>query len=257
MTPEEARLNLDATTLRPQDAAEEARALAETDAVLGAWVEGQKKFDAQVAGAMEDLTVPDALRARLLALESQVAKKPVPKPQRRLDAWLTMLATVAVLAVGAVALWNQQAGRNAMPDWQQQSLAMVREIDAGAIRLDHFSNDLGEIKGMLVKHGRPVPAGLPRGVEAMTSLGCKTFQVGAREATVVCFEIMPGKEAHLVVMNNEKGSLPGAPPERRPEFMERDGWNVARWSEGGQCYFIATQAPRSVLEKLFAVVILR
>ena len=157
-----------------------------------------------------------------------------------------MLATVAVLAVGAVALWNQQSDRNGMPDWQRQSLAMVGEIDAGAIRLDHFSNDLGEIKGMLVKHGRPVPAGLPRGVEAMTSLGCKTFQVGAREAT-----------AHLVVMNNEKGSLPGAPPERRPEFVERDGWNVARWSDGGQCYFIATRASRSALERLFAVLVLR
>jgi hypothetical protein len=257
MTPEEARLNLDATTLRPQDTAEEARALAETDAELGAWVEGQKKFDAQVAGAMEDLPVPDALRERLLAFENQGAKKQVPKPHRRLDAWLATLATVAVLAVGAVALWNQQSDRNDLPDWQRQSLAMVREIDAGGIPLDHFSSDLGEIKGMLVKHGRPVPAGLPQGVEAMTSLGCKTFQVGAREATVVCFEILPGQEAHLVVMNNDKGSLPGAPPERRPEFVERDGWNVARWSDGGQCYFIATRAPRSALEKLFAVVFLR
>lgn len=256
MTPEEARLNLDATTLRPQDTAEEARVLAESEESLKSWQDGRRNFDEQVAGAMADLPVPADLRARLLALEQPKAAAPAPSVKRRMDAWLATLAMAAVVAVGAVMLWESQDSGRAMPEWQRQSLAMVEKIDSGGIPLDHFSSNLEEIKGLLVKHGRPVPTSLPSGVEAMTSLGCKTIQIGPREATVVCFEIMPGKEAHLVVVNNDNGALPGAPPQRRPEFVERDGWNVVRWSDGPQCYFIATRAPRTALEKLFALVVL-
>lgn len=255
MTPEEARLNLDATTLRPQDTAEEARALASVDSELGKWAEGRRHFDEQVASAMSALPVPDDLRAKLLALEHQEAPK-APPARRRLDVWLTTIAAMAVVAVGSVVLWNDLGGRGSMPDWQKQSFALVRQIDSGAMPLDHFSSNLDEIRSMLTKNERPVPSSLPRGVEAMRSLGCKTVHLGPREMTVVCFEIIPGKEAHLVVVDNSRGDLPGAPPQRRPEFMQKDGWNVARWSDGGQCYFIATRAPRNALEKLFALLLM-
>lgn len=253
MTPEEARLNLDATTLRPQDTAEEARALAVSDSALASWDENRRQLDEQVASAMAGVPVPDDLRERLLKLEHAVPEKP--SARRRLDVWLSTIAAMAVVAVGAVVLWDDVGSKRAMPEWQRQSLALVREIDSGSVQLDHFSSNLDEIRSLLVKDQRPVPAGLPKGVEAMASLGCKSVQVGPRQVTVVCFEIMPGKEAHLVVVNNPQGGLPGAPPLHRPEFVERDGWNVARWSEGGQCYFIATRAPRSALEKLFALVV--
>jgi hypothetical protein len=252
MTPEEARLNLDATTLRPQDTAEEARALVVSDPALASWDEKRRQLDEQVASAMAGVPVPDDLRAKLLKLEHSAAVKSPAK--RRLDVWLSTIAAMAVVAVGAVVLWDDVGHHRSMPEWQRESLALVREIDSGSMPLDHFSSNLDEIRSLLVKDHRPVPAGLPKGVEAMASLGCKSVQVGPRQVTVVCFEIMPGKEAHLVVVNNAEGGLPGAPPQRRPEFVERDGWNVARWSDGSQCYFIATRAPRSALEKLFALV---
>lgn len=252
MTPEEARLNLDVTTLRPQDAAEEARALAGSDIELGNWEGKRRQFDEQIASAMADVPVPDDLRARLQKLEHVASEKPAAR--RRLDVWLSTIAALAVVVVGAVVLWQDVSSKRSMPEWQRQSLALVREIDSGSVQLDHFSSNLDEIRSLLVKQQQPVPAGLPKGVEAMASLGCKSVQVGPRQVTVVCFEIMPGKEAHLVVVNNAQGGLPGAPPLHRPEFVERDGWNVARWSDGGQCYFIATRAPRSALEKLFALV---
>ena len=51
MNREEARLELDATTLRPQDASAEAHAVLQSDAELREWHEKRTAFDQQAAQA--------------------------------------------------------------------------------------------------------------------------------------------------------------------------------------------------------------
>ncbi|HSJ04027.1 MAG TPA: hypothetical protein VK956_16300, partial [Verrucomicrobium sp.] len=116
MTPEETRLNLDATTLRPQDTAPESRAALESDPDLAAWQSSRREFDEKVASAMADVPVPGDLRAKLLQLQAMTgetaATVPAPasspsKPRfRRLDGALTFLAGLCVIAVAAVVLWG-------------------------------------------------------------------------------------------------------------------------------------------------------
>ena len=264
MTPEETRLNLDATTLRPQDTAPESRAALESDSDLAAWQSSRREFDEKVASAMADVPVPEDLRAKLLQLQAMTGETavtvsaPVSSPSkprfRRLDGALTFLAGLCVIAVAAVVLWGPKKGSPDMPDWQMQTLAAVKKIDKGEMRLDHFSGNFEELKSLLVKGNQPVPVSLPKGVGELASLGCKTFQVEGRPVTVVCFRIGTDSEAHVVVMNNE--GLKDLPPQHKPEFVQRDDWNIARWSDGPQSYFIATRAPKGMLEKLFAMVVL-
>jgi hypothetical protein len=63
---EEARLELDATTLRPQDASPEARAQVESDPKLAAWLEQRTAFDESVAAAFQKLPVAPGLRESIL-----------------------------------------------------------------------------------------------------------------------------------------------------------------------------------------------
>lgn len=241
MNREEARLELDATTLRPRDASPEARAMAESDAELGAWVKKRAAFDEQVADAFA-ASIPAGLRESIL----QSARRPARHPIR----WIlpTLAAAAAAVTIGWTLFWPASSD---MPGWQAESLAAVTKVEYGVSKV-HAAHDLASIKKMLVADLSPSPEHLPGKVEAMPVLACKCIQVAGHAASIICFEIAPGKEAHLVVVDNT--SLPDAPPQLQPQFKSCKRWNTACWSEGKQTFLLATTADVAALKKLFGLV---
>lgn len=242
MTPEEARLELDATTLRPQDASPEARAMAESDPELGAWLKKRTEFDEQVAEAFA-ASIPVGLRESIL----QNARRPAKRATR----WLlpTLAAAAAAVVIGWTMLWPVS---NSMPGWQAESLAAVTKVEYGMSKVDHMSRDFEAIKKMLVSDRFPTPSRLPGNVGGMPVLACKCIKVAGRKASIICFEIQPGKEAHLVVVDNT--GLPDQPPQLQPEFKTSKNWNMASWSDGSQTFLLATTADEAALKKLFGLV---
>lgn len=242
MNREEARLELDATTLRPQDASPEARAMAESDPELGEWLKKRTEFDEQVAGAFA-ATIPAGLRESILQNATQPAKRSI--------RWVlpTLAAAAAAVVVGWTILWPVS---NNMPGWQADSLAAVTKVEYGMSKVDHVSRDIEAIKKMLVADQSPTPARLPGTVGTMPVLACKRIQVAGRVASIICFEIEPGKEAHLVVMDNT--GLSEQPPQLQPEFKTSKNWNMASWSDGSQTFLLATTADEAALKKLFGMV---
>lgn len=242
MNHEEARLELDATTLRPQDASPEARAMAESDAELGAWLEKRTAFDEQVAEAFVT-SIPPGLRESIL-------RNARPRPARHPLRWILppLAAAAAVLVAGWTLFWPVEAS---MPVWQAESLAAVTKVEYGVSRV-HAAHDLESIKKMLVADASPTPAHLPGKVEAMPARACKCIKVAGHKASIICFEIEPGKEAHLVVMDNS--GLTDVPPEHQPQFKACKKWNTACWSEGSQTFLLATTADVAALKRLFGLV---
>ncbi|MFN0079748.1 MAG: hypothetical protein ACKVY0_25060 [Prosthecobacter sp.] len=241
MTREEAQLELDATTLRPQDASPEARAMAESDPALGAWLEKRTAFDEDVAEAFA-ASIPAGLRESIL----QAAKKPAKRPVR----WMlpTLISAAAAVVLGWFMLWPVSGE---MPSWQAESLAAVTKVEYGVTRVDHLSRDFEAIKKLLVADQSPTPVRLPGTVGGMPVLACKRIQVAGRVASIICFEIQPGKEAHLVVMDNN--ALVSAPPQMQPQFQTSKNWHMASWSDGTQSFLLATTADEAALKKLFGL----
>lgn len=240
MNREEARLELDATTLRPQDASPEARAMVESDPELGAWLKQRTAFDEQVAEAFA-ASIPTGLRESIL----QNARQPAKRSFR----WvLPMLAAAAAVVVGWTMLWPVT---NSMPAWQAESLAAVTKVEYGMSKVDHVSRDFEAIKKMLVADQSPTPVRLPGTVGTMPVLACKRIQVAGRAASIICFEIEPGKEAHLVVVDNT--GIPNLPPQLQPQFKTSKNWNMASWSDGSQTFLLATRADEAALKKLFGL----
>jgi hypothetical protein len=239
---EEAKLELDATTLRPRDASPEARAMAESDPELGAWLEKRTAFDEQVAEAFA-ASIPAGLRDSIL----QNARRPAKRSYR----WVlpTLAAAAAAMVVGWTMFWPVS---NGMPGWQAESLAAVTKVEYGVSRVDHMSRDFEAIKKMLVVDQSPTPVRLPGSVGNMPVLACKRIQVAGHTASIICFEIEPGKEAHLVVMDNT--GLPDLPPQLKPQFKSSKNWNMASWSDGNQTFLLATTANEAALKKLFGLV---
>jgi hypothetical protein len=236
---EEAKLELDATTLRPQDASPEARAFAENDPELNTWLKKRTAFDEKAAEAFSP-SLPAGFRERLLE-----AAKPTPKRQLR---WVVpaLISAAACIVLGWTLLWpvNDQ-----MPNWKSESLAAVVKVQYGMSRVDHLSNDLTTLKTMLVSEQAPIPVSLPGSIANMPVVACKRITVAGRPASIICFLIRPGKEAHLVVM--EGGNLSDRPPQLKPEFQQEKNWNMASWSDGTQTFLLATTADESALREVF------
>lgn len=244
MNREEARLELDATTLRPQDASPEARAMLESDAELAAWHAKRTAFDEAVADTFA-ASVPAGLRESIL----RNAKQSAQRRTRWLMPAIVSTAVAACVAFGFTLLWPVTSD---MPAWQAESLAAVIKVEYGVSKVDHMSRDFEAIKQMLVADQSPTPVRLPGSVGRMPVLACKRIQIVGRVASIICFEIEPGKEAHLVVVDNT--GLPDLPPQLKAQFKNSKNWHMASWSDGSQTFLLATSAGEKELKKLFGLV---
>lgn len=112
MNREEAKLELDATTLRPQDASAEARELLQSDAKLREWHAKRTAFDEKVADTLA-ASIPAGLKESIL----QSAK---PQPRRSGKRWIApviLTAAAACIAGAWLLLWPVHGG---MPAWQAE-----------------------------------------------------------------------------------------------------------------------------------------
>ncbi|MEQ1749719.1 MAG: hypothetical protein ABL974_09875 [Prosthecobacter sp.] len=177
MNREEARLELDATTLRPQDASAEARAMAEQDVELGAWLEKRTAFDEEVSDVLNAGTVPAGLRESILQAAAA-------KPMKRRKNWIVpvLVAIASCIAIGWQVLWPEFGG---MPKWQAESLKAVVQVEYGMSRLDQRAGNLELVKRYLAATGAPNPQRLPETISGLPTYGCKSIRIGTRPATII------------------------------------------------------------------------
>ncbi|MBL9133566.1 MAG: hypothetical protein JNG86_20310 [Verrucomicrobiaceae bacterium] len=243
MNREEARLELDATTLRPQDVSPEACAMLKSDAELAAWHEKRTAFDEEVAEAFAKLPVSAGLREKIL----RSAKTPVKRSMN----WITptAIAAAACVVFGWMLLWP---GNSAMAAWESESLAAVARVEYGVMRLDERAESLEAVKKHLSLAECPCPSALPPALAGLRTYGCKRVQIDGHAATIICFEIQSGEEAHLVVLDNT--DLCDCPSADGPCFKSAKNWSYASWSHGSHAFMLATTADEAELKKLFGLV---
>ncbi len=239
MTHEEARLELDATTLRPQDLSEEARTLLERDTALAAWTDRRRNFDERMAGAMPE-EVPAGLRERLLALDAGSRHRTVWKRT-------PLLAAAAVLFLAGLLV---RQGPGPGTSWQDEAMVVVRQLEHGRTRLTERAGNLEALRGYLDARHSPSPGRMPGRMDQTRTFGCKLIQVGGHPATIICFQLEEGREAHLVIIENA-GSRERPPEE--PKLAALDGWNLAAWSDGPVSYLLATTADAAALKRLLGL----
>lgn len=243
MNREEAKLELDATTLRPQDASEEARAMLESDAELTAWHQKRTAFDEQVSGVLA-ASIPAGLRQNILQSTAQNTRRKV--------RWITptiLTAAAACIAGAWLLLWP---GNSAMAAWESESLAAVARVEYGMTPLDAEAENYEAVKALLIQKNDPSPKSLPATLASLRTYGCKRIEIDGRAASIICFQIETGKEAHLVVFDN--ADLESRPEQDSPSFKSSKNWNYAAWSHGSQSFMLATTAGEAALKKLFGLV---
>ncbi|MES2595443.1 MAG: hypothetical protein V4662_08915 [Verrucomicrobiota bacterium] len=250
MTREEARLELDATTLRPQDASAEARAHVERDADLAAWVQQRTAFDESVAEALVPDAVPEGLRERLLALEHAHLPARTRKPVRWMRRGLMSAAAAVACFWLGWAMIDPVSGE--MPPWQAESLRAISRVEHGLAKLDERAPTYEEVRQFLIASGAPCPGKrLPGCLCSQPTFGCKRVKVAGYPATIVCFKLEGRKEAHLIVFDN--ATFPDV-LEKLPKLRTSHNWHLATWSEGAKTYMLATTADEGELKRLLGLV---
>lgn len=213
-----------------------------SDPLLAAWHAKRAEFDESVAVAFAT-AIPAGLRDSIL----QNAKRPAKRNVRWiLPAILTAVA--ACVVIGFTLLWPVT---DDMPAWQAESLSAVVKVEHGVMKLDQRASTLDEVKKLLAATHSPSPQHLPGVIDQHRTFGCKRIQVAGRPATIICFRLDGGKEAHLVVMDNSQ--LASAPPQLKPQFQASKNWHMASWSEGRQTFLLATSAGEKELKKLLGL----
>ncbi|MBL9131674.1 MAG: hypothetical protein JNG86_10770 [Verrucomicrobiaceae bacterium] len=241
MNREEAKLELDATTLRPQDASAEARELLQSDAELREWHAKRTAFDEKVADTLA-ASIPAGLKESIL----QRAKQPQRRSGVRWIAPVILTAAVACIAGAWLLLWPVHGG---MPAWQADAMAEVTKLEYGMGRLDDRAPTLDELKAMLVATNSPAPEALPAALAATRTFGCKRITVDGKAATIICFRIGEGRqEAHLVVVDAANASPPS------PKLEQSKNWSLASWSAGTKTYMLATTQGAAELRRLLGLV---
>lgn len=244
MNREEARLELDATTLRPQDASPEARAMLARDPELAAWHAKRRAFDEEVADAFASLPARAGLKDSIL---QAAYERPAKRPLR----WLapTAIAAAACVLFGWTLLWP---GNSAMAAWEAQSLSAVAKVEYGMTPLDAQAESYEAVKALLTQKECPCPSAVPAALASLSTFGCKRVEIDGRPASIICFRLDAGKEAHLVVFENE--GLDCCPAQDSPSFKSSKNWHYASWSHGSQAFLLATTADAASLKRLFGLV---
>lgn len=244
MNREEARLELEATTLRPQDASPEARAMLARDPELAAWHAKRRAFDEEVADAFASLPAMAGLKDSILqAAYGRPAKRPL--------RWLapTAIAAAACVLFGWTLLWP---GNSAMAAWESESLNAIAKVEHGLMKLDERAESLEAVKKHLSISECPCPSALPPALAHLRTFGCKRVTIDGHAGTIICFALDSGKEAHLLVLDNE--GLCNCPAADEPCFKSAKNWRYASWSHGSQAFMLATTAGEAELKKLFGLV---
>jgi hypothetical protein len=132
---------------------------------------------------------------------------------------------------------------------ESESLHAVAQVEYGVMKLDEKAETYEAVRKLLTERECPCPSKLPQGLTGLRTYGCKRVQVDGRAATIICFELQPGKEAHLVVFDNT--GLGNCPAQDAPCFKSARNWHYASWSHGSQSFMLATTADEQALKKVF------
>jgi hypothetical protein len=223
----------DASDSRFAEALEQAR----RDPVLERWFSESIAFDAVVAEKLRSIEVPPDLRESIITglKVSRSVRSPFVK-------WAIAAALVALALLGSV-LWYETRPVH-LAGWQRQALDVVSSLVRNESSFDAQSANAGELLAWLRAHNAPAAQALPREVEKLQSVGCKTFSWNGIPISVICFVRTDGGLIHLVTMN---ASASDRALNRKPKLIQQGPWATATWREGDVIYMLALEGSRNQL----------
>ncbi|HEU5247885.1 MAG TPA: hypothetical protein VFU09_12425 [Candidatus Udaeobacter sp.] len=223
----------DADDPRFAQALEQAR----RDPVLEHWFSESIAFDATVTKKLCAIEVPVDLRESILA--GVKVSRPLRSPFVK---WSVAAALVTMAILGSL-IWRETRPPH-LSGWQSQALDVISSLVKNESRFNAQSHNGRELLAWLRANHAPAAEALPRELEQLESVGCKTFSWNGIPISVICFVRTDGGLIHLVTMN---ASASDRALNRKPELVQQGHWAIATWRQGEAIYMLALEGSRDQL----------
>lgn len=237
MNSDEARQILQVYRAGGQDASDpkfaEALALLKTDLELAQWFDEQRRFDRQVAVAVQSVVVPGDLRDSLMA-SRRIVRPAVSWWRPAWNDWRVRAAVAAaVVFFASVAGTFSQRGPTRFADFRK---LVVQEGWAGQSHLAYRSDDLLRVKQWLARNGGPTEFHLPVEFQNHRLHGCDVIHVDGHPVAVLCLA-SGSKHMHLFVAQDVQ--FADLPKDGVPDFEKCGPWRTAAWRRGDNTYVLS------------------
>jgi hypothetical protein len=216
---------------------------AETDPQLRQWFERQRKFDAALAGKLQQIAPPPGLREAILT-GSRVSGRARPtRASWFRPTWLAAAAALAILAALGVVLRpaNQRPSGSELAAFALSDLASAHD--------DHVARPptLAAVQTALASARLPLPGSLNLNLDELRQQKCRSVQLGGRELLEVCFQ-RDGSWFHVYVGRRQEF----APGELDPKaLMQVQGqFASTAWADRNHVYALVTRAGAAALRRV-------
>jgi anti-sigma factor RsiW len=216
----------------------EARGKAESNSGLTQWWEREKEVDRMIGAKLASVAVPADLKARL------ISRQKISAPLR--PRWTRTALLAAACLVALAVFYGSWRG----PFQPAVSLADYRDEMVGFIKVDPSlemkSPDMAQLTNWLERKKAPSQLALPKKLQVMESIGCRTLRFRGHDVALICFKRKEGGLLHLFVVNG--AALPGVGKSKTPQIIAEGEWMTASWEEGDMIYLMAAQGDRQAIE---------
>jgi hypothetical protein len=225
----------------------EALALATTDGELKAWFEQYHATQKTIHDAVHTNATPEALREQIVS-ECNARRRATRRK------WLAAsVAALLLLGVGIEAwlLFGSRSGRE-----EVSFAAFERRMSRDALRLyrmDIETDDLQKIRDHLSASGSPAGYALPGKIKNLKATGALATRWQGHPVSMICFhtgrELPPGQSSDLFLFVIAQSALPDGPTTSQAVYGSVNRLTVAKWSENGSTYLLATEQGEDFLRK--------
>ncbi len=219
---------------------EEAHQQTEADPELAEWWKTEQELDRLIGLKLENIAIPAGLKTRFLQAEE-------PKTTKRAT-WPRKIALLAAAIVLLAVFFGSRQGffqpATSLADYRDEMVSFVRLDPA----LDLESSQLSVVSAFLKQRDAPSELAIPRGLQQLSPIGCRTLRFRGQEVALVCFRSEQGELMHLFVVNQKAmGKLKDG--NASPQFVAQGDWMTATWTNNDQAYLLTAKVSRETLAK--------
>lgn len=216
------------------------------DPDLAAWFAQEQAFDSVITRKLREVSPPAGLRTEILAgLRVEPPESTARVSRRR---WLSgAVAAAGGLLLAAAATWKLRRSD------AESATRLAFEKDMSVILDEGFDLDLlapDHHRAVAWLHQEKAIEGLivPRGLSALSSVGCRVFDWRDGRVSLICFRTKDNQIIHLFSLPRTalRGDLPG----RDPILGVHGNWTMASWTEGTRLYALAGRIDDATLRQL-------
>lgn len=217
----------------------EARALANREPALQAWLENQRVLQNAVRRNLREIPVPAHLREQLLA------SRKIVQPLTWWKHPMLWSAAAMLMLLCGVGLWLSD-----VPD--QNNLATFRGRMVGAVlrqyTMDIVTNDMRQVRAFLASKNAPADYTLPEKLARLPVSGGGILSWQGQKVSMVCLDSL--KQGTLFLFMVDDSALQESSAGIR-EFEQVNKLSTVTWKTNGRTYVLAGSGGREDLEQYF------